>query len=237
MLQMTRLQKASFILNCVIFLSTIFAIISLLTGFRFMTEPGEPALFSAANVSSFKYFTVDSNILAGLAAIVAAVFQILKAKGCIKSIHKSISILKLAATTGVTLTMLVTVFFLAPFQFGFAALFVDSNLFMHLLIPVMCIVTFVFFEPAEFSALQTLAGIIPMLIYTVFYAINIILHLENGQPSKTYDWYGFLGGKLSSLCFVIPIMLGVTWLISFLLQAANRKNRERIFLTEKITYK
>lgn len=220
---MTKIQKTSLILNLLIFVSVVFAIISMLTGFRFMTEPEKPAVLSAANAKAFKYFTVDSNMLAGLVALVAAICRILTAKGRIKNIPKILPLFKLAATTGVTLTMLITTLFLAPFQFGFFVLFTDSNLFMHLLIPLLCIIVFVFFEPAEISARQTIAGVIPMLIYAVFYAANIILHLENGQTSQTYDWYGFLGGGFNTIGIVALAMFSFTLLIAWSLRIANEK--------------
>lgn len=225
---MTKSQRASFFLNLFIVLQTIFAIWAMLADFRFMSDPSKPAVLSSANAKAFKYFTVDSNVFAGIISLVMVIVQLLINKGRLKKVPKLLYLLKLAATTGVTLTMLVTAFFLAPFQFGFAALFVDSNLFMHLLIPLLCIITFVFFEPADISTAQTFAGTVPMLIYAIFYSINILLHLENGRHSKTYDWYGFLDGGLNTIWFVGPLMLAVTWAMALLIQTANRKNRERL---------
>ena len=220
---MTKLPKISFFLNLLILIMTIFATWAMLTGFHFMTEPGKPAALSAANAKAFKYFTVDSNVFAGIISLVMMIVQVLITKGRLNSIPKPVQFLKLAATTGVSLTMLVTVLFLAPFQFGFFALFTDSNFFLHLIIPLVCIITFVFFEPAEIPMLQTFAGTIPMLIYGVFYGTNIILHLENGQTSQTYDWYGFLAGGFNTIWLVALIIFGFTWLIAFLLTAANKK--------------
>ncbi|MBP5329390.1 MAG: Pr6Pr family membrane protein [Spirochaetaceae bacterium] len=220
---MTKMQKISLILNLLIFISVVFAIISMLTGFHFMTEPGKAAALSTANARAFKYFTVDSNLLAGLVSLAAAICTILKATGRIKTIPEVLPLFKLASTTGVTLTMLITALFLAPFQFGFFALFVDSNLFMHLLIPLLCIIVFVFFEPAHISARQTFAGVVPMLIYGVFYGTNIILHLGNGQTSQIYDWYGFLGNGVNTIGIVALTMFSFTLLIAWSLRIANEK--------------
>ena len=220
---MTKSQKTSFILNLLIVLMTIFAIWAMLADFRFMSDPSKPAVLSSANAKAFKYFTVDSNVFAGIISLVMMIVQVLIAKGRLKKLPKLLQLLKLAATTGVTLTMLVTIFFLAPFQFDFFSLFMDSNLFLHLLIPLVCIITFVFFEPAEISTAQTFAGTVPMLIYAIFYGTNIILHLQNGKTSHDYDWYGFLDGGVSTIWFVGPLMLAVTWAMALLLQTTNKK--------------
>lgn len=222
---MTKAQRTSFFLNLLIVLLTIFAIWSMLADFRFMSEPSKPAVLSSANAKAFKYFTVDSNVFAGIISLVMIIVQLLidKGKGRLKKIPKLLHLLKLAATTGVTLTMLVTAFFLAPFQYDFFSLFMDSNLFLHLVIPLVCIVTFVFFEPADISTAQTFAGAVPMLIYAIFYSTNIILHLQNGQTSHDYDWYGFLDGGVNTIWFVAPLMLAVTWAMALLIQTANKK--------------
>lgn len=221
---MTKAQRTSFFLNLLIVLLTIFAIWAMLADFCFMSEPSKPAVLSSANAKAFKYFTVDSNVFAGIISLVMMIVQLLidKGKGRFKKIPKLLHLLKLAATTGVTLTMLVTAFFLAPFQYDFFSLFMDSNLFLHLVIPLVCIVTFVFFEPADISTAQTFAGAVPMLIYAIFYSTNIILHLQNGQTSHDYDWYGFLDGGVNTIWFVAPLMLAVTWAMALLIQTANK---------------
>ena len=232
------------VLNLSILVLTLFATISMMIGFQFMDNTSWD--FSAANFAAFRYFTVDSNVLAGIVSLVYLLFMARQKKKNAHTADKSaqdakivtsaatyehsmtlwLTLLKLAATTGVTLTMMVTVFFLAPTSSrGFFALFKNSNLFFHFLIPVLCIVSFIFFErtakPIRFSL--TLAGIIPMLVYSVYYTVNILLHLENGQPISRYDWYGFLGGKLSNIWFVMPMIYLITWIFSILLWVGNKK--------------
>jgi hypothetical protein len=163
-------------------------------------------------------------VLAGLAAVVFIIFQFRLAKGKISAIPKAIYALKLAGTTGVSLTMLVTIFFLIP-QFGknWFILFMNNNLFFHLIIPLLCIISFCFFEPMgiyKFSA--SWFGIIPMALYGIAYTINIAAHLNGPEPLKTYDWYNFLNGNLANAFISIPLMLIVTWAISLGLWGLNR---------------
>ena len=215
-------NKVSFILNLCILILTLFSIISMMAGFNFMDDTSWE--FSAANFAAFRYFTVDSNVLAGIIALVYLVY-IMRNKQTI-SIPKWLTLLKLAATTGVTLTMMVTVCFLAPTSSrGYFALFKNSNLFLHFVIPVLCIVSFIFFErpTVKISFPLTLTGIIPMFVYSVYYTANILIHLGNGQPLSKYDWYGFLGGKLSNIWFVMPAIYLLTWIFSIVLWLCNKK--------------
>jgi len=101
----------------------------------------------------------------------------------------------------------------------------NSNFFFHFIIPVLCILSFVFFERPEtkIKFKYSLTGIIPMVLYSIYYTTNILLHLENGKPTNRYDLYGFLGGKLSNAWFVIPAIYLMTWGFSILLWWGNKK--------------
>ena len=218
------------ILNIIIIVLTLFATISMIIGFHFMDNSFE---FSATNLAAFKYFTVDSNILAGIASLIYVLY--IRSQRKLNSGNQKLvlppwlSLFKLASTTGVTLTMMVTVCFLAPSSSrGFFALFMNSNLFFHFIIQVLCIISFCFFESSEKIRFpQTLMGIIPMFLYSIYYSLNILLHMQNGQIDFKYDWYGFLGGKLSNIWFVMPTIYIMTWLFSLLLWFGNKKIASR----------
>ena len=218
---MNKKQKVSLILNGLIVLFTIFATVSMIIGFQFM---GEIKVLSSASFKAFKYFTVDSNVFAGLVSLVYLIFFCLLEKGKIKALPKWLNYLKLAATTGVTLTMMVTVFFLAPrTTTTYFAYFMNSNLFMHLITPLLCIISFAFFEPAKLSFAESLVGICPMILYAIYYIPNILLHLDNGKVLPAYDWYGFLFAGLNTIWFVIPLLLLITWAFGICLWALNKK--------------
>ncbi len=219
------MKKASVIINSVIFVLVLIVTTFMISGVNFMSRSDEVRAFTAANLGALKYFTADSNILAGIVALIYVIAETRK-KELSQKASLFVHCLKLAATAGVTLTMLVTLFFLIP-QFGddWLILYMDNNLFFHLIVPILCIVAYIFFEPGAkvITFKQTLFGTTPMLVYAVFYTINIIVHLGNGMPLKEYDWYGFLGDKITNAFFAIPVMLIVTWGIVLALWWANRK--------------
>ena len=219
---MIKREKISIILNSLIFIFTLFATISMIVGFKFM---GEIEVLSSRNFKSFRYFTVDSNIFAGLVSLAFVIYKFTAKGKKSTSMPRVFYYLKLAATTGVTLTMMVTVFFLAPTSHGnFLHYFMNSNFFMHLITPLLCIISFIFFEAAEPAGLiSTIPGILPMLLYSFYYTPNILLHLDNGKVDRNYDWYNFLAGGVNTIWFVIPLLYGVTWLFALGLWAANKK--------------
>ena len=83
---MNRKQKISLVLNAMIFAFTLFATISMIVGFEFM---GQVRVLSSTNFKAFKYFTVDSNVFAGIISLVYMIFQIEIARGKIKEIPRA----------------------------------------------------------------------------------------------------------------------------------------------------
>ena len=219
---MNKRQKAALVLNVLILAFTIFATISLVIGFKFMQDI---TVLSEKNFKSFRYFTIQSNLLA---AIVALIYIICKCGPAGKNCEKLptwLYLLKLAAADAVAFTMFVTVFYLAPTSSkGYFSLFMNSNLFMHLLTPLLCIISFIFFESAEKTPFKfNLAGVIPMAFYASFYTPNVLLHLKDGKPDPVYDWYGFLAFGLNTIWIVIPLLVFIAWLLSLGLWALNKR--------------
>ena len=216
---MSNLKKA-FILNICIVLLEAFAITWI------MTAAGNGVL-SGGKLRALRYFTVDSNILMGLFSLWAAVDQGMVLKGKRREVSTVSYILKLTGTVGVTLTMFVTIFFLGPTigrRSGFFSLFAKSNFFLHLVNPVLSIVTFLCFEKTSKIAFKhTFTAIIPLVIYAVYYVGEVLTHTTDGVIQKGYDWYGFFAFGLRTANIILPLLLLITWLISFTLWKLNRQ--------------
>ena len=212
----------SFALNLAIFLLMIFAISCELFDFHFMTDG---TFLEKPDFSTFKYFTTDSNIFAGIVSGIFAIFELLVICKKKANLPKALFPLKLAGTIGVTLTMLVTVFYLAPkSDFGYFHLFKNANFFLHFFIPTLYLISFLIFERNdEISFKFTFISLIPTFVYVIFYTLNVLLHLENGKTTYDYDLYGFLDGGIGFAFFVLPFMLIFTYGISFVLWKINKK--------------
>jgi len=213
--------KAAFWLNIIIFVLEFLATLMMMTGFSFSTEEGRA--LSDMSFKALKFYTVDSNILMGITSLFLAIDLYKVIKGKKNDVSKALYVLALEGTVGVTLTMIITVFYLAP-MLGIIASFKDSNFFFHLLNPLLSIVTFVFFlKTKKINFAHTFTGIISMILYSIYYAIQALLTMENGVIQKSHDWYGFFFIGINSVFVVMPIFILLTYSISFVLWLLNRR--------------
>ena len=213
--------KKSLIMNIIIALLVLIGCIFMFTGYRFMTNT---VLLDYDNITMFQYFTVDSNILVGIASLILIVYELLLINKKIKEIPSIIYLIKGSGVVSVTLTFLVTLFFLAPSsRYGFLSLYMNTNLFFHLIVPILSIISFVFYEKFDNNKLNPFYGTIPMILYSIFYIINILLHTNGSTVSYEYDFYGFLGGNIYNSIIVLPIIFIITYIISYIILKLNKK--------------
>ncbi len=218
---MTEKLKKAYILNICLFALEVFAIAWMMSGLS-------AGVLSAGRLSTLKYFTVDSNILMGISALIAAVDRGKVLRGKQDEVSAGIYVVKLVGTVGVTLTMLVTIFFLEPTMgpvYGFFSLFEKSNFFLHLVNPVLAIIVFLRFEKSMKIAFRhTFTAVIPVVLYGIYYVSETVRHMEDGVIAKGYDWYGFFFLGIKSAFIVLPILVIITWLISAVLWKLNKSD-------------
>ena len=214
--------KLSLLFNIAIFVFTVFASFAMFAGIKFMS--GQDLPLQLTKIQMFKFFTVDSNMFIGIVALIFAMEDIKVLSGKKEEISFKLYILKLMATTSVGLTFVVVFTYLGPFsEYGILRMLMNSNLFFHLITPVLSIVTFVFFEKTnKIRFKHSLFGLIPMLMYAIFYIINVFIHVEEGIISMEYDFYGFIQQGLWTTFIVVPVMLLITYLISLGLWKFNK---------------
>ena len=214
--------KMSLYLNIMITILTIIATIIMITGFKFMT--GVEPVLESTKIGVFKFFTVDSNLFAGIISFIFILNEISIIKGEKKEISDKLYILKLMATTAVSLTFIVVFVYLGNIaENGLISLLLNSNLFFHLIIPLLNIIDFIFFiKKDNITYKYAFYGIIPTLLYAVFYTTNVIIHIENGRVSPKYDWYWFIQNGLWTMVIVAPTILLITYIISLILLILNK---------------
>lgn len=214
--------KISFILNITIFVLSLLGIIIMVTNFKFM--PGKD-LLNTTGFENLKFFTVDSNIIIGLISLLFSYYDYLVIKNKKEYIPAYVYILKLIGTVGVTITFLVTALYLAPFiPNGYYALYRNANLFFHLIIPLLSLISFIFFEKTDkIKFKHVILCLIPIILYGIFYASNILLHLDNGNINKDYDFYMFANGGVGSIVIVFIVMQMFSYLTSLLIWYLNKK--------------
>ena len=182
------------VLNALIFLVTV---LQLLRFFQ-MNEGRSTARFKSA----LRFFTVQSNILCAAAALLM----------CLAPSCPWVWLLKYIGTAAVTVTMVTVFVFLAPALGSLKRLMQGADFYMHLVTPLLALVSFCGLERRGMGFWLALTGMLPTALYAVLYGYKILL----APPEKAWkDFYGFnRGGKwyLSALAtlagtFVICVAL------------------------------
>ncbi len=201
-------------------LLNIFTFLSVLICMIFILKNGKNPL---------RMFTNQTNLIAGIVSLIIIVFEILILFKKLDKLPKIINIIKMISTTGVTLTLLVVVFYLGFVAihegYSYFILFKGANLFFHFLTPLSAIISFIFFESnSGIKKRYTFLNLLHMISYTIFYAINVFSHLTaDGKVQRKYDWYYFINGENWTFIIVGIIMILATYLIGFLLWLLNKK--------------
>ena len=187
-----------------------------------------------ALVGSLMYFTVESNLLVGVAAFIAAIFAIISLVKK-QALPKAVNVFKLIATVGVALTLITVAFVLAPmhgwnFPTQFGGFKIDKIEFIyHLIVPSISIITYFFFDTGKGTkwTVNFLSIIFPLL-YGVFYVVNHYVNFVEGLgyegTALAYDWYGFFTFEQVAFTFLMLAGLLVgAFLVSLFLWFVNKK--------------
>lgn len=179
---------------------------------EFYSEIGGRANMQVKKARCLEYFTVQSNLLCSLTAIVMIVFGVLRLINGMGAPLWAL-VLKLIGTAAVGLTFFVVFLMLAPYA-GYKFMIEGGSLYMHLITPLAAMVSFILLDGGPKLPMWTVAlAIIPTFLYGIVYLYQVVVKGEKNGGWE--DFYGFnKGGKwpLSSV-----LLLAMTALIAFLL--------------------
>lgn len=156
-------------------------------------------------VRGFRFFTTDSNLLAALACLCVLPFSLRGVSGGGYEVPAFARTAKYIGVCAVTLTFLTVVCFLAPTQ-GWLPMFSGPNLWLHLLCPLLCTLSFLLFESQEVIGFPvTFAALIPIALYGAVYLYAVVVQ------ARWEDFYGF--NRSGRWYVALPVMLSVSYLI------------------------
>lgn len=207
-----RNRRIAFILNLLVIAFAVTGTILMLF-FR-----GNDEELLADGIENYKYFTVLSNEICGIIAVVSLV--------CSLRGRRQPMLAKLLAAAAVGLTFLVIIGFLGPL-YGLLKMYRGANFFFHLILPLTAMAEFVLCpgdaaEPVTIPFWWTFLTMIPVAVYGAFYLGNCLIN-GFGEWPHTNDFYGFLNWGLPvGLVIFAGIMLAI-WGIACVLRAVRKK--------------
>lgn len=160
----------STIINAAIFIITLVLVA------RLFRKDGKWAPSRARN--AFRFFTEQSNALCGAAAVCMVIAPNTQWAWTLKYI----------GTAAVTVTLLTVFLFLAPSMGSLKPLITGNGFFMHLITPLLAIVSFCFFERRGMTFGTALLGMIPVVIYGIWYLYKTVYAPEG---KRWEDFYGY----------------------------------------------
>ena len=213
--------KISLTLNILIVIMTVLALAITLSGYKFMK--GYEVHGELTGPQAFSYFTVQSNVFTAAVSLAFSIKEIQFLKGRITKIPFKYYIFKMIATTAIGLTFVVVfIIFSSLLKDGLLPLLMNSNLFFHFIIPVTSILNYILFEKTDTMKFKhVFYGLIPTLLYEIYYTSNVLLNMKDGKVSSTHDWYYFAQNGLLIAIFTPFMMLGITYIIAFFFFATN----------------
>ncbi len=143
---------------------------------------------------AFRFFTVQSNVFCAAAALGICLFPA----------SNLAWILKYIGTAAVTVTMLTVFLFLAPSAGSLAPLLKGGDLFMHLITPIMALLSFCVYEKQPMTYGTALMGMLPVVLYGTWYLYKVQYAPRDRQWE---DFYGFNRGGRWPVAFT-GMMLG-----------------------------
>lgn len=161
----------------------------------------------------FRYFTIDSNILAAIASLLLLPCEFRCISGKSDAVPPALNVLKLAGTTAVAITFAVVLVFLGP-TMGYGKMFEGTNVLMHAICPILAIVSFLFFDGGSpLSEKQSRPALLPVVVYGFGYLLMVVILTETrgGWP----DFYGFNAGGLWPVSIIIMFSVNIlfVWLL------------------------
>ncbi|MBR3069813.1 MAG: hypothetical protein IKG62_07210 [Lachnospiraceae bacterium] len=179
---------------------------------------GGGSLLSSRGLMSLKYYTTLSNIFAGIAAVIMIVVLARTKSG---KVPVWAAVTKFASAVTVSVTFLVTLFFLAP-TMGIGGLYKGELMFMHAVGPVLTVVSFFMNRDLpEMKPSSALWATLPTILYGGVYSANIMLN-GVGSGMNTNDWYGFAAAGVRTVPFVYALMVLLTYLLSRVMRKVKR---------------
>ena len=132
----------------------------------------------------FRFFTTLSNVLLAISSAVRLACSLGKLPVWAVA-------LKYSGTVAVTVTMLTVLLFLGPASHEWKDLLTGPQLMLHLVCPLLALLSFILFERTALPLWTVVFGVLPVLLYGAVYCRMVVFAPEERRWN---DFYGFNSG-------------------------------------------
>ena len=196
-------SKAAFIACMVTILLTLGSVV-----YGILTEPGETVK------TEFEWFTVDSNCLTALAALMILPFTVEGIRRKRLVYPKWMLLIHYSGTICITLTLVFVLVFISWYDPELA--FGKENFFLHIICPLAVLISFFMVESdIKLRKRDILIGMIPFAIYSFLYMYNVAI-AHNWEDHYMLNTY-------APACFTFPLMYSVTYVIAMIIRRVHNK--------------
>lgn len=171
-------------------------------------------------------FTGLSNVFIGVVCLVCALYRIINKE---MVLPKVLFLLKIIALAEITITFVITASYLSPsLGSSWWRLYINNNLFNHLLTPLLAIITFIILERrVEIKFQECFYSVIPIAAYAVMYVINVYTHLTpEGKTDLAYDIYGFARFGVFFLILFLIGFFAISFGLTLLYRYQNQQKKK-----------
>lgn len=183
----------SLVINILIFIFVAYCVIKAVFG---------ADKFFGGESKFYHFYTYDSNMLVALSSLVLTLQTAKSLAHPDYQISKGAIVFKLLGTGVVTITFLTVVFFLQGVYGGDMMFNSVSNFFLHFLVPVLAMISYLFLEHEPQCKLRCIIfGLIPTMLYGVIYYQNVII------SGAWQDFYHFT--SLNMPMWLLIVVFGV----------------------------
>ena len=136
------------------------------------------ALIARSHNSSLRillrYFTTLSNLFCAVTCLMVVISRLCG------TVPSAVLVLKYMGTSAVTVTFLTVMLFLGPFVYNYKVLLTGSDLWLHLVCPLLAIISFLLWDKPEASFGIVFLGVLPVFLYAVNYlgSVKIVSQIQ-----------------------------------------------------------
>lgn len=183
---------------------------------------------------NFKFYSILSNYIALIASLLMVIFLLIKKD--LSLVPYPVILLKYVAAISLALTIIVVLVVLIPLDYGisdygtgfYLNMLSSTGLFRHLLVPVLTIVSFIYFEGDR--RLNKRKTMVFPVAYTLIYTIVILILVLTDKITAPYPFLDILYMPVHSTILYFVLISFVDYFLAKYLLLFNQMKAPRVKL-------